>query len=170
MKPITIAAGAALCALAAASAFAQPPVNLRNLAPAAAPVPPPKALMPTAVGGAVVYVHDLEAMRRWYETMLGFTVRTTYARNNEVFEYILGIGNSPAFMGIMKSTARPQGSNTNSRVVLPSPDPKALADHMARQGVYVREAVPGSAYFILDPEGNQVEVYRLSTPAPAPKR
>lgn len=166
----TIALTAVLSLGLAGLALAQPPVNLRNLAPAPAPTPPPKALMPTAVGGAVVYVHDLEAMRRWYETMLGFTVRTTYARNNEVFEYILGIGDSPAFMGLMKSTARPQGMNTNTRVVLPVPDPKALADHMAKQGVFVREAVPGSAYFILDPEGNQVEVYRLSTPAPAAKR
>jgi hypothetical protein len=50
---------------------------------------------------------------------------------------------------------------------VPVPDPRALANHFSGQGVYVREAVPGSAYFVLDPEGNQVEFYRLSTPAPA---
>jgi len=173
MRALTFGACAALIAvpvLAQQPAGPPPrPAVIRDLAPAAAPKAPPANLLPTAVGGAVVYVHNLEAMRQWYQTMLGFQVRTVYRRDGAIFEYILGIGDSPAFMGLMQSSARPQGSNTNSRVVLPVPNPKALADHMATQGVYVREAVPGSAYFLLDPEGNQVEIYRLSTPAPAPK-
>lgn len=170
MKRFILACGAALAA--GSVALAQPPAGapVRNMGSGPAKLnPPPANLLPTAVGGAVVYVHDLEAQRRWYEAMLGFKVRTVYARDNKPFEYIMGIGSSPAFMGLMVSSARPQGSNTNSRVVLPVPDPKAIADHMAKQGVYVREAVAGSAYFILDPEGNQVELYRLSTPAAAPK-
>lgn len=172
MKSFAIGCSLGLAILTTSVALAQPPASppVRNMGSGAPKLnPPPANLMPTAVGGAVVYVHNLEAQRQWYETMLGFRVRTVYARDNVPFEYIMGIGDSPAFMGLMVSSARPQGSNTNSRVVLPVPDPKGLAEHMSRQGVYVREAVPGSAYFILDPEGNQVELYRLSTPAPAAK-
>ena len=171
MKPVVIACAAGLAVLTAATALAQTPAAppVRNMASAPKLVAPPANLLPTAVGGAVVYVHNLEAQKTWYETMLGFKARTVYARDNVPFEYIMGIGNSPAFMGLMVSSARPQGMNTNTRVVLPVPDPKGLADHLAKQGVYVREAVAGSAYFVLDPEGNQVEIYRLSTPAPTAK-
>lgn len=165
MKTILLAAG--LAAVVATAAVAQQAPAVRDLAVPPALKSPPASLLPTSIGGAVVYVRDLEAQRKWYETMLGFKVQTTYSRGGKVFEHIMGTGNGGAFMGLMQSDARPAGSNTNSRIVVPVPNPKALADYMATQGIYVREAVPGSAYFILDPEGNQVELYRLSAPAPA---
>lgn len=170
MKALLLAA--ALSAGAAVTvAQAQPPAAAqapRREMAAPGLTAPPAHLLPERVGGAVVYVRDLEAQRRWYETMLGFRVVNTYSRNGQVFEYILQTGKAPggAFMGLMVSPQRAPGFNTNSRVVLPVPDPKGLADHFAKQGVYVREAVAGSAYFILDPEGNQVELYRLTTPRP----
>lgn len=153
---------------ATAQTPAKPPAPT-NLATPSKTVGPPKELLPEQVGGAVVYVRDLDAQKAWYETMLGFRVVNAYARDGKVFEYIMTTGNKPnaPFMGLMYSAARPNGNNTNSRVVLPVPNPKALADFFSKQGAYVREAVPGSAYLILDPEGNQVELYKLSTPAPA---
>lgn len=164
MKTIIIAAAAAL--LATGGAFAQTPKTDLGTGPALEG--PPATLLPERVGGAVVYVRDLEAQRQWYETMLGFKVVNTYSRNGQVFEYIMNTGDQMGgFMGIARNDARPNGYNTNARVVLPVPDPRALASFFASKGVFVREAVPGSAYLILDPEGNQVELYRLSTPRPA---
>lgn len=133
--------------------------------------PPPANLLPGRIGGSVIYVQNLEAMRDWYVTMFGFKVVSIYARDGKPFEYIMRAGDDPnsAYLGVMVSGSRPVGYNNNSRVGIPVPDPKALADHFAKQGVYVREASPGAAYFVIDPEGNQVEIFRLTAPA-APAR
>lgn len=165
MKALVIAAA---CLTLPVAAIAQDDPPIRDLGRGGSLEGPPAELLPDRIGGAVVYVHDLEMMRNWYETMLGFRAVNSYARDGLIFEYIMQAGDGGgAFMGLMRSSARPAGSNTNSRVVLPVPDPRALANFFSTKGVYVREAVPGSAYFILDPEGNQVELYRLSVPSPA---
>jgi catechol 2,3-dioxygenase-like lactoylglutathione lyase family enzyme len=160
-----IVTAAALAVAAAAAAQTPAPRNM----PTAKLTAPPANLLPSRIGGSVIYVQNLEAMRDWYVTMFGLKVVSIYAREGKPFEYILRAGDDPnsAYMGVMFSGSRPVGYNNNSRVGIPVPDPKALADHFAKQGVYVREASPGAAYFVVDPEGNQVEIFRLSAPAPA---
>ena len=49
--------------------------------------------------------------------------------------------------------------NTLSRLILHVPDARALAAHLAKQGIMTSEVVPGVAYFLSDPEGNPVELY-----------
>jgi catechol-2,3-dioxygenase len=158
MKAIILSGFIALGLATAVSAQQMPQVN--NLASLPTPKAPPANLLPTGIGGAVVYVRNLEAQRNWYQTMLGFKVRTPYARDGKVFEYIMVAGSGETFMGIATNDLRPAGMNTNTRVVLQVPNPKGLADFMSSQGVYVREAIPNSAYMIFDPEGNQIELYK----------
>lgn len=142
--------------LAAAIAFA-----------GAAQAAPPANLAPRSVSGFGWNVIDLEGMRTWYETRLGMKVVNTYSRDGRPFEYILTFDGAPAGGAILALLATPQrkpGANSTSRLILRVPDSKALAEHLAREGVQSRLVAPG-AYFFNDPEGNPIELY---TP-PAPK-
>jgi len=59
---------------------------------------------------------------------------------------------------------RPPGPNGFGRVILETPDAKALGQLLAARGVPMREVVPGAAYFITDPEGNAIELYTPPKP------
>jgi len=60
--------------------------------------------------------------------------------------------------------ARPPGPNGFGRVILETPDAKALGQLLAGRGAPMREVVPGVAYFITDPEGNAIELYTPPRP------
>ena len=128
--------------------------------------PPPAALMPKAISGSGWSVMDLEAARAWYIDKLGMKQVGTYARDGKTVEYIMGYEGPPgsAILALLASPQRKPGSNTLSRLILHVPDARALAAHLARQGIATREVVPGVAYFLSDPEGNPVELY--TPPAP----
>lgn len=128
--------------------------------------PPPTALMPKAISGSGWNVMDLEAARAWYIDKLGMKQVGTYARDGKTIEYIMGYEGPPgsAILALLASPQREPGSNTLSRLILHVPDARALAAHLARQGIATREVVPGVAYFLSDPEGNPVELY--TPPAP----
>ena len=165
----TLAALCSIVGLSAGAGFAQQAPTSLPASPALKA--PPANLLPTGVAGSVVYVHDLEAEKTWYETMLGFHVQNTYARNGKTFEYIMVAGSGgpgAPIMGIAQNDLRPAGYNANSRVVLATPDPKALADYLARQGIWLRVAIPNTAYMVFDPEGNPIELYHAPA-APPPK-
>lgn len=161
--PLAIAAVMAL----AGPALAQAPPKPVALPAPTAPAASPEALLPTRIAGSAFYVNDLEAQREWYETMLGLRVLTTYQAGGKTFEYVMGRGNGGAILALMKAQ-RPPGSNAFSRVIIETPNPKGLADHLYGEGVYVRQAIRNVAYFVLDPEGNQIELFSLKPPAPTP--
>lgn len=148
MRALIIATGLALAAGAAAAA---PPANLK----------------PAHVAGPGVYVTDLEAQKAWYMEKLGMAVQDTIQRGGKPFEYIMGFGDGPngAIVALALSAQRPAGPNAFSRLILATPNAKALADWLKTQGVESREAIPNVAYFIRDPEGNPIELY---TPPPKP--
>jgi catechol-2,3-dioxygenase len=152
MRIMKLAAAAAVLSLSSAAA-AQTPAR----------TPPPTALMPAAIVGAGLNVIDLEAQKTWYTTMLGMKVVASYpAGGGAPYEYVLtpkAESAGGAVLALLKS-ARPPGANSIGRLILATPDPKALAAHLYSQGVQVREAVPNVAYFITDPEGNAIELYR----------
>lgn len=138
------------------------------MAGAARAEPPPAALMPQGITGSGWSVIDLEAARAWYIDKLGMKQVGTYARDGKTIEYIMGYGGSPdaAILALLVAPQRPVGANTMSRLILRVPDAKALAAHLARQGISTREVVPGVAYFLSDPEGNPIELYTPPTTKP----
>lgn len=131
--------------------------------PAAAQAGPPAALKPAQVVGPGVYVRDLEAQKAWYMSKLGMHVVQAVPQYGE---YVMGYGSKPTdpVLILQTSDKRPPGANAFTRVILGVPDAKALAAWLKTQGVESREAVPGVAYFITDPEQNQVELYTPPKP------
>lgn len=123
--------------------------------------PPPAALMPQGISGSGWSVLDLEAARAWYIDKLGMKLLRTYDRNGKPFEYIMGYDGPPggAILALLAAPQRPAGPNAMSRIILKVPDARALAAHLAKQGIATREVVPGVAYFLADPEGNPIELY-----------
>jgi catechol-2,3-dioxygenase len=147
-----------LAALAAIAAMAVATVAGAN---GAAAQGTPDALKPNRIYGAGINVVDLEKQRAWYEANLGMKLANTLSRDGKPFEYIMSLGaDSNVVMALLK-TERPAGANGFSRVILMAPDSKALAQRLAAQGTPAREVAPG-AWFITDPEGNNIELLTLS--------
>lgn len=142
-------AGTALAAtgwMAAGAALAEPPAELR----------------PAHVAGAGLNVMDLEGQKAWYMTKLGLSVTNTIkAPDGSPREYVMGYGEGPtaAIIALLKSPQRQPGPNAMGRLILLTPNAKALADWLKTQGVESRQVIANVAYFITDPEGNAVELY-----------
>ena len=95
--------------------------------------------------------------------MLGMSVTATYRRDGAPFEYVMGL-KAPGAILAPPEAPRPPGPNGFGRVILETPDAKALGQLLAARGVPMREVVPGAAYFITDPEGNAIELYTPPKP------
>ncbi len=150
-KTVLTAAALAAAWMTAGAALAQPPADLR----------------PAHVAGAGLNVMDLEAQKAWYMAKLGMTVTNTIkAPDGSPREYVMGYGEGPtaAIVALLKSPQRQPGPNAMGRLILLSPNAKALADWLKTQGVENRQVIANVAYFIADPEGNAIELY---TPPPA---
>lgn len=127
----------------------------------AAPVPPD--LKPLRVAGSAFNVIDLEGQRDWYVAHLGMTVVRPYPATGKPTEYIMAMSKSPNEPVLVLNKAfrpRPAGPNAFGRLILLAPNPKALAARLAGEGVPMREGLPDLAYFVTDPEGNTIELYR----------
>ena len=154
MKTLAKAALAAAVMLAGATgAVAQTP---------GAPVP--DALKPTRIAGSGLNVVDLLAQKAWYETRLGMKAVASYPPGSDKpYEYVMSMSDKDdgqgAILALLK-TKRPDGPNAFSRVILMVSNPKGLADNLAANGVKVRELTAGSVYFVVDPEGNNIELYK----------
>jgi len=165
MKTLIIAAAATL--LAGAAALAQPPAAAP--APKTAPLPVtgvitpmPENLQPNKVSGSGVTVTDLEGTKNWYVTVLGMHVVRTLERNGAPYEYILATsptrGPNDAILALIRGTRQP-GATTYGRFILNVANADATAEFLRTHGVAVRRVAAG-AYFLSDPEGNQVEIYQ----------
>ena len=167
----TIAITAAFSLGLAAAALAQPPAA----APAPKQTPPPvtgtitpmpETLQPTRVSGSGITVADLEGMKNWYVTVLGMHVVRTLERNGAPYEYILSTsptrGPNDAVLALLKGTRQP-GATTYGRFILNVANADATAEFLRTHGVTVRRVAAG-AYFMSDPEGNQVEIYQPGAP------
>ena len=128
--------------------------------------PPPAGLAPLGIAGSGWSVLNIDAARDWYIDKLGMKLLSTYRRDGKPFEYIMGYAGSPntAVLALLASPTRPAGANVMSRIILKVPDAKALAAHLAKQGIVTREVVPGVAYVLSDPEGNPIELYTPPSP------
>lgn len=166
MKTLIITTAAASLGLAAA-AMAQPPAAPAPKAPTPPPVTGtitamPETLQPTKVSGSGINVTDLEGLKRWYETVLGMHTVRTLERNGAPYEYILSTsptrGPNDAVLALLKGQKQP-GATTYGRFILNVANADATAEFLRTHGVAVRKVAAG-AYFLADPEGNQVEIYQ----------
>ena len=146
MKIATMTALAAAIALSAGAALADGP---------------PASLKPAHVAGAGLNVLDLEGQKAWYMAKLGMVLVNTMKRGDKPFEYLMGFGDGDgrAIIALLQSPQRPPGPNAYGRIILDVPNAKGLADWLKTQGVDNREVIPNAAYFIHDPEGNNIELY-----------
>jgi catechol 2,3-dioxygenase-like lactoylglutathione lyase family enzyme len=122
---------------------------------------PPANLKPTHVDGSGLNVLDLEGQKTWYTDKLGMVLVNTIKRGDKPYEYIMGFGDGEgrAIIALLLSPQRPPGPNAYGRIILAVPNAKGLADWLKTQGVDNREVIPNAAYFIHDPEGNNIELY-----------
>jgi catechol 2,3-dioxygenase-like lactoylglutathione lyase family enzyme len=139
-------------------------IAVRSTAATPAGGPLPDSLRPSRIAGSGINVIDLQAQRDWYQSRLGMKVVGSFPPGSDKpFEYVMSMSGKDdgqgAVLALLK-TKRPDGPNGFSRVILIVPDPKGLADNLSAQGVAVRELTAGSVYFIVDPEGNNIELYR----------
>jgi catechol-2,3-dioxygenase len=143
-------------------------IALTGAASAQTAAPLPDALKPGRIAGAGLNVTDLMTQKAWYETKLGMKVVGSFPPGTaSPREYILsesGKDDGGAVLALLKSPNRPAGPNGFGRIIINAPDPKGLATFLAAQGVPMREVIPGSAYFITDPEGNAIELYNPLPP------
>jgi catechol-2,3-dioxygenase len=78
----------------------------------------------------------------------------------------MGYGSGPdaAIVALLKSAQRQPGPNAMGRIILGVPNAKGLADWLKTQGVEARTVIANVAYFIVDPEGNAIELYTPPKP------
>lgn len=134
-----------------------PRINL----PAPRPPQAPDAALTTGtrIVGSAFNALDLEKLRQWYETVLGFRVVQVYEQAGAVFEYLLTPAGGGGVLALITTGQRPPGPNGYGRLILQVPNARELADVLHAQGVTTRVAVPGLAYMVQDPEGNTIELY-----------
>jgi catechol 2,3-dioxygenase-like lactoylglutathione lyase family enzyme len=169
----------AALALTATAALAQSPAPTATIAvparPAVIPPPPtpmkgvplPASFAGMKINGSGITVDNIDGMRDWYVTTLGMKLTKTYnsGPNGAVNEYILAFPsdlNGP-IVALLKGR-RSEGATTYGRLILRVPDSTALANHLTSNGVNARKVADG-AYFIRDPEGNNIELYTPPVPA-----
>jgi catechol 2,3-dioxygenase-like lactoylglutathione lyase family enzyme len=170
MRSATLIAGAATLALAlSATAWAAQQAPAASPAPAARPAPPvvtgtvdalPADLKPLHMAGAGLNVTDLPGMRAWYEKVLGMKYVQSFPATGEPREFVLSM--NPAdpnatVLALLKGARQP-GATTYGRVIMAMPNSDKAAAFLLTHGISARKVSEG-AYFIQDPEGNNIELY-----------
>jgi len=151
-----VAAGLA-CGVAAVAAAQTPTAPAP---PAAKVVPLPSNLAPASMGSVGITVADLDKMGDFYTQMFGFKVIRTLSREGAIYEYILNVktdGTGGSNLVLLKGTRQP-GATTYGRIILYVPDADGAAKFLTENGWPARK-VADLAYFLRDPEGNNVEIY-----------
>ena len=59
----------------------------------------------------------------------------------------------------LMTSMRPPGYNAFSRLILEVPNPRALAEHIHSQGFSMSVILKNYVYMVMDPEGNQIEIF-----------
>ncbi len=156
---------AAIAAAFGAGVLAQPPAAPpapRPPAPQAtgAIAPIPANLTPSKIDGTGLNVADINAERAWYQTVLGMHQVGQYPATGTPSEYIMSMSSKAGEQAVLclLRGARQPGATTYGRTILAVPDSRALADFLMAHGVTARNVAPG-AYFIQDPEGNNIELF-----------
>lgn len=161
MKTHVLAVAAAGLALSAGAVLAQPPAAPAPKA-AVAGAPIAEAVKPTRISGIGITVTDLDKMRDWYRDVLGMKVVGTYPANSATpYEYILAMKadrSDGAVLALLRGRREP-GATTYGRIIFGVPNAAAIAAYITERGGTVRK-INDAAYFVKDPEGNDVEFYQ----------
>jgi predicted enzyme related to lactoylglutathione lyase len=135
----------------------------KTIMPSRTWAPPAPELLPARVAGFALYVNNLEAHRLWYETMFGMTVHRIYERDGVIFEYVMASPGTSTGLALMTSM-RPPGYNACSRLIFEVPNARALAEHIHKQGCSMSVVARNIVYMVMDPEGNQIEIFNSKIP------
>jgi hypothetical protein len=84
-------------------------------------------------------------------------------RDGKIFEYIMTTTSGGTVL-TLASGMRPPGYNSYSRLVLEVPNARALAEHIHGQRSSMLVAAKNIAYMVIDPEGNQIEIFNSKIP------
>lgn len=158
-------AAVGLAMMIAGSALAQPPAPAAPAPDPTAPAKPlPANLKPNRIRASGVTVADLEKEKAFYINILGMVLIRQVNANEIALGYKIG-ATEQASLVLLKGTPRP-GSTTYGRLILDVPDADALAAHLTSIGYRARKVGQPTdrAYFVGDPEGNQVEIYTPNAP------
>ena len=145
-------------------------IALAGAASAQTSAPLPDALRPGRIAGAGLNVTDLLAQKAWYETRLGMKVGWAPSRPDRRARVNISCRRAARMTGARCwRCSRPQpgrrGPNGFGRIIIKRPPTlRVWLRFLASQGVPMREVIPGSAYFITDPEGNAIELYNPLPP------
>lgn len=162
MKTHLIATAAAGLTLSvAAVAMAQPaPAPAPKAAVAGAPIA--EAVKPTRISGIGITVTELEKMRDWYRDVLGMKQVGVYPPSGGApYEYIMAMKadrSDGAVLALLRGRREP-GATTYGRIIFGVPNAAAIAAYITDHGGTVRK-INDNAYFVKDPEGNDVEFYQ----------
>lgn len=158
MKIALAALGAALLAVGAASAQA--------------PLPPlPDAIKPSGLNGYALNVVDLEKERAFYEQVFGMKVAGRIPETGNLREYLMNWSgrreDRPLIVLNKVDSPRQPGQDNAGRLIIGAPNAAELARRVVAGGGKVRGQIrEGTFNFVMDPEGNLIELYQ----APAATR
>jgi catechol 2,3-dioxygenase-like lactoylglutathione lyase family enzyme len=161
---ISAYAGVGLALAIASAALAQPPAAAPAAAAAApdrtAPAKPlPANLKPNRIRASGITVADLDKETAFYVNVFGMQVLRRYGTNEVALGYKTGPTEQAALV-LLRGNRR-EGAASYGRLILDVPDADALAVHLRSLGYTARKVGQPTdrAYFVGDPEGNQVEIY-----------
>jgi catechol 2,3-dioxygenase-like lactoylglutathione lyase family enzyme len=168
---ITTALAGSLALTFAATAMAQPPAAPAGGRPAPTPPTPatgevtaiPANLKPPRLRSSAIVVADLPAQQKWYETVFGF-VKVRDVSANEIVESLEPSNPNATNLTLQKGNRQP-GATTYGRLIINVDNAKDIAAFLQTHGVTTRQVIPNQAYFLNDPEGNQIEIYQFIPPA-----
>ncbi|MEI7931957.1 MAG: VOC family protein, partial [Alphaproteobacteria bacterium] len=123
-------------------------------------------LAPPFIEASAFNVTDLPGMQKWYETVFGFVK----VRDVSATEIVMSLNpsNPNATTLVLQRSATKMPGNTNyGRLILNVKNAKDTADFLQTHGVTTRAVLPNQAYFLADPEGNQIEIYQPDYVQPA---
>jgi catechol-2,3-dioxygenase len=173
LKTLLTAAFAGSLILTASAALAQPPAAPAAPAARPAPTPPtpatgvvtqiPANLKPPRLRSSAIVVADLAAQQAWYATVFGF-VKVRDVSANEVVMSLDPTNPNATNLTLQKGNRQP-GATTYGRLIINVDNAKDIAAFLQTHGVTTRAVIPNQAFFLNDPEGNQIELYQPTPPA-----
>jgi len=162
--PMAICAALALAATTPAWAQPAPPAPAAQPDPNSPAKPLPANLKPNRIRGAGLNVADLDKEKAYYVNVLGMVLIRQVNANEIALGYKVG-PTEQASLVLLKAPRR-DGATTYGRVILDVPDADKLAEHLRSLGYTARKVGQPTdrAYFLQDPEGNNVEIYTPNAP------
>jgi predicted enzyme related to lactoylglutathione lyase len=143
---------------------------LAGTAAAQALPPMPAAVAPSGLNGYALNVADLEKERTFYEQAFGMKVAGRIPDTGEVREWLMNWSGKredrPLIVLNKTPGPRQTGQDVAGRLIIGAPNAAELARRVVAAGGKVRGQIrEGTFNFVLDPEGNLIELYQAPAAA-----